>query len=177
MITLIFDTETTGLVKHPLAKDSIQPQIIEWAGILVDENAEVIQELELLINPGCPLPQEITKITGLTDEDLADKPSFKEVARLIQNMFEMADALLAHNLPFDSNMMKLELRRLGLLESWPWPRLNICTVQEHAEEWGYRPKLKELYEWYTGQPLDQKHRALDDVRTLAIVAKQSGVLP
>jgi DNA polymerase III subunit epsilon len=176
MISLIFDTETTGLPLHPNAKPELQPRIIEWGGMLVDEEGEEIAALNLLINPGIPLPPEITKITGITPEDLVGAPTFLEVSSQIHEMFARADQLIAHNLPFDSSLMKFELRRCGLIDEWPWPRLNLCTVQEHAEMWGRRPKLTELYEFYMGVPLAQTHRAIDDVRALRDVCVKSGVL-
>jgi DNA polymerase-3 subunit epsilon len=166
MIALIFDTETTGLIPHPSAKKELRPRIIEWGGIIVDANGKEINEFNVLINPGIPLPPEITKITGITEDDLKGQPSFAEAAPLIAKLFAQADTLIAHNLPFDSTMMRNELERCGLLEGWPWPARNICTVQEHAEEWGYRPKLIELYAHYMGKPLAQTHRAIDDVRAL-----------
>lgn len=176
MRILVFDTETTGLVLHPSSKDSVQPRIIEWGGCLVDETGAIIDELNLLINPGCALPPEITKITGITEEDLADKPSFREVAEQIQWFFANAELLIAHNLPFDHAMMDLELARNGLADEWQWPRRNLCTVQEHAEEWGRRPKLTELYEFYLGEKLAQTHRAIDDVHALVKVCVAAGVL-
>lgn len=176
MIHLIFDTETTGLILHPAAKDELQPRIIEWGGLLVDEHGTELKELNVLINPGRPLSADITRITGLTDADLADQPPFSAVAGQLKEMFAEADVLIAHNLPFDHTMMELDLRRARMLESWPWPKLNVCTVQEHAEEWGHRPKLTELYEYYTGHPLAQSHRAIDDVRALKTVCIAAGVL-
>lgn len=175
MTALIFDTETTGIPKHPAAKDSIQPRIIEWGGVLVDEHGEVLDEMELLINPGERLPEEIIKITGITDDDLIDQPRFVEVAETLRPMFAAAEMLIAHNLPFDRTMMELDLARNGITD-WPWPARNVCTVQEHAEEWGYRPNLKKLYQWYFGEPLAQSHRALDDVKALARIAHAAGVL-
>ena len=176
MTYLIFDTETTGLVLHPLAKDELQPRIIEWGGMLVDEKGDELDELDVLINPGIPLPEKITKITGLADADLEHEPPFAALAPLLFNMFSRADAMIAHNLPFDTGMMTLDLRRAGLLEGWPWPKIKICTVQEHAEEWGRRPKLTELYEHYLGKKLEQSHRALDDVRALKEICLKAGVL-
>lgn len=176
MIALIFDTETTGIPKHPRAKDSVQPRVIEWGGALYDSAAKaVVREHHVIINPKQPLEEIITKITGLTDDDLADQPEFREVLGPLREMFSAADALVAHNLPFDHTMMELELARCGERE-WPWPRYNVCTVQEHAEEWGRRPKLLELYQHYTGEPLAQTHRALDDVMALVRVCELSGVL-
>jgi len=176
MIHLIFDTETTGLVLHPSAKDEMQPHIIEWGGLLVDGHGNELEELNVLINPGIPLPERITKITGIKDEDLIGQPLFAGVMGQIREMFRRAEVLIAHNLPFDSNMMKLELARIGLMADWPWPRINVCTVQEHAEEWGRRPKLTELYEMYMGKKLEQSHRAIDDVRALKEICVAAGVL-
>ena len=176
MLALVFDTETTGLVKHPRAKDEVQPRIIEWGGVLYDSAAKaVVREHHVIVNPKQPLEEIITKITGLTDADLADQPEFREVLGPLREMFAAADALVAHNLPFDHNLMELELARCGE-RNWPWPRHNVCTVQEHAEEWGRRPKLLELYQHYTGEPLAQSHRALEDVMALVKVCELSGVL-
>lgn len=176
MLHLIFDTETTGLILHPAAKDELQPHIIEWGGLLVDEHGTELKELNVLINPGIPIPEEITKITGITQYDIDEQPTFRGVVDAIREMFAAADVLIAHNLPFDYRMMELDLARCGLLAGWPWPRIQLCTVQEHAEEWGRRPKLKELYEHYTGHPLAQTHRAIDDVRALKEVCIAAGVL-
>lgn len=176
MTHLIFDTETTGLVLHPQAKDSQQPAIIEWGGLLVDCAGNELRELNLLVDPGRPLPEKITKITGITAEDLKGQPHFAEVMAQIREMFAAADVLIAHNLPFDRTLMELDLRRAGALEGWPWPRFSVCTVQEHVEEWGRRPKLLELYEHYMGRPLAQTHRAIDDVRALKEVCIAAGVL-
>ena len=176
MTYLIFDTETTGLTLHPRAKDEFQPRIIEWGGLLVDGHGTELKELDVLINPKQPLSADITRITGLTDKDLVAAPAFAAVAKQLREFFAAADVLIAHNLPFDHTMMELELRRAHLLDDWPWPKLNMCTVQEHAEEWGYRPKLTELYSFYTGHPLAQSHRALDDVRALKAVCIAAGLL-
>lgn len=176
MTALIFDTETTGLINHPLAKDETQPRVIEWGGCLVDGSGAILDEANILIHPGCPLPEKIVKITGITDEDLKDAPRFHDAVDQIRSFFARADTLVAHNLPFDYGMMELELKRVRQLDGWPWPALKICTVQEHAEEFGHRPKLTELYQYYMGKPLAQTHRALDDVHALVEVCVASGVL-
>lgn len=168
---LILDTETTGLPKHGDAPLSRQPEIIEYGGIIYDiAKKEILSRLSILIKPKGEVSEEITKITGITPEDLEDAPAFAEEAVLlpIQKQFELADVLVAHNLPFDSGMFKFELARIGGLteETWPWPVENMCTVQEHYQEWGRRPKLIHLYEHYMEKPLEQTHRALDDCDAL-----------
>lgn len=174
MFHLVFDTETTGIPKHPAAKMSVQPKIIEFGAALVDDEGEVVETLQLIINPQEPIESIITKITGLTDDDLKDKPTFSEVAPRIAALFSKADVVIAHNLPFDSTLIDLEVARHNLPE-WPWPKVKICTVQEHAEEWGRRPKLEELYEAVKGEPAYQTHRALDDVNLLIEVCRIQGV--
>lgn len=176
MHTLIWDTETTGLPKHPDAKDSVQPRIIEFGAALVDESGAVLESINLLINPQQPLEAIITKITGLTDDDLKDQPTFVQSVEQIAAMFARAERMIAHNLPFDENLLQMELNRCNRAEGFPWPRQKFCTVQEHAEEWGRRPKLLELYNHYMNKPLDQKHRAIDDVMALRDVCVAAGVL-
>jgi len=171
---LVFDTETTGIPKHPASKMSVQPKIIEFGAALVDSKGEVLETLQLIINPQEPIEPIITKITGLTDDDLKDKPTFLKVAPQIAALFSKADAVIAHNLPFDSTLIDLEVERNKLPE-WPWPRIQICTVQEHAEEWGFRPRLENLYEHLKGEPANQTHRALDDVNLLIEVCQIQGV--
>lgn len=171
----VFDTETTGIPKHPDSKMEVQPKAIEFGGVIVDPEGNPLQELELLFNPGEPLEPIITKITGLTDEDLKDQPTFAEQASLVEAFFAGCDAVIAHNLPFDCTIIDLEFLRMNR-DDFPWPKIQVCTVQENAERWGRRPKLLELYEEQFGKPLDQKHRALDDVMALVAVCQATGVL-
>lgn len=168
MKTIVFDTETTGLPLHPSAPDERQPRIIEFACVLLDDDNAVIDEYETLIFPGCKLPAEITKITGITDDDLRGQPIWVAVMDEIKRRFAAADRMVAHNLPFDTRLVQMELDRHGI-KRWPWPQHQVCTVQEWYEHYGYRPKLINLYEDLTGEPFEQKHRALDDVMKLAEV--------
>lgn len=165
MKILVFDFETTGLTLHRKAQLAKQPRSIEFGGVLLD-GAEVAQELSLLINPQQSLAPIITKITGLSDEDLAEQPTFAEVLPQLRAIFAAADGMVAHNLPFDRAIMTHELERLGV-EDFPWPPIAICTAQLHQEGWGRRPKLLQLYEDVLGRPLAQTHRALDDCHALA----------
>jgi DNA polymerase III epsilon subunit-like protein len=173
--TLVLDLETTGLVLHPAAKDAIQPRMIEFGGIVIESSGTEIAELELLVNPGQPLEPIITKITGLTDDDLKGQPTFLEIWPRLKAFMAQADCLLSHNLPFDWGVLELELARNGITD-YPRVQHNICTVQEHVPLFGYRPSLKVLHEYYMGEKLAQTHRALDDVRALAAIAIKAGVL-
>jgi len=186
MISLIFDNETTGIPLHPTARPEVQPRIVEWGGILVNSRGEILEEFGMLVNPEYVIPDGekigklldaagVLKISGIVVEDLAEEPTWGEAAATIRPYYEKADQVIAHNLPFDHSMVELENERCGI-EGWPWPDRLTCTVEEHLQMFGYRIREKDLYEYYTGVPLDQTHRAMDDAKALLEICKASGVL-
>ena len=71
----VIDVETTGL-------DPAVDRVIE-IGIIRFEAGEVVETYGELISPGCPVPPEVTKITGIKEEDLEGKPKFEELAEAI----------------------------------------------------------------------------------------------
>ena len=160
---LIFDTETTGLLAPSVSPLDKQPRIIELAVLRV--NGADASSASWLINPGVPISAEITKITGLTDADLKDKPTFAQLLPEIRQWFDGADFGVAHNAPFDTGMLRTELA-LAACADFPWPGETLCTVQEYRHLLGERAKLTVLYELLTGKPLKQTHRAMDDVMAL-----------
>ena len=74
--------------------------------------------------------------------------------------------IIAHNLPFDFDVFRMELKRNKITRVCP-PSIGICTVQEYSAQFGKYPKLFELYEFLTGKKLVQTHRAFDDVEALS----------
>lgn len=163
---LLFDTETTGLTLHPDAEVRKQPRCIEFGAVLMNSKTGMVEEeISILINPGIPLESIITKITGLTDADLADAPSFAEVLPQLRRVFAAARCVVAHNLPFDKQIIRGELARIPCLD-FPWPAQGICTVGLYKDAWGRNPKLTELYAHVMGVPLAQTHRALGDVQAM-----------
>jgi len=174
MKSIILDTETTGLIK-PGAPLEQQPQIIELGAIRIDDDGKVADELSQLINPGIALPEIITKITGVTDEQLVGMPTFEDYLPRLIDFFQWlpiytqrqkTDVLICHNAAFDVGMLRNELMRAKCLD-FPWPNITVCTVQEYKTFMGGKwPKMTELYKKVMGKELDQKHRALDDVIAL-----------
>jgi DNA polymerase III epsilon subunit-like protein len=172
MITAVFDTETTGLLlpsSVPIAK---QPKVIELAVALV-EKGKVKARKTWLIQPECALTAEITRITGLTDEDLKGKPTFAKLFPEIKKTFAKADAVLAHNASFDLGMVNNDTLR-AIQKPFPWPEICLCTVQEYKHLFGFNPSLKVLYERILGKPLAQTHRAMDDVNALLEILFHDG---
>jgi DNA polymerase III epsilon subunit-like protein len=211
MRLFIFDTETTGLVLHPEAKDEVQPRIIEFAGSVFDvTQRKITGTVYSLLNPGFPISDEIVKITGIQPAWLEASPTFLELATgpLIEfkalksdvgwdpeleaefaakpfpffvpkkaceggskvtslaKIIGSCDVIIAHNLPFDFDVFRMELKRNKITRVCP-PSIGICTVQEYSAQFGKYPKLFELYEFLTGKKLVQTHRAFDDVEALS----------
>ena len=163
MTTVIFDTETTGLLQPMSVPLEKQPRIIEIGAIKIDHTGE-IDHISQLINPGVEISDTITKITGIKQEDLTGMPSFLDVMPRLQEFFDGVDLIICHNAPFDTGMMQVEIQLSG--KELIMPPQTICTVQEYKPLFGHRPKLTELYEAIIGKPLMQSHRAIDDVRAL-----------
>lgn len=162
---IVFDTETTGITLPSVSDLSSQPRIIELGAVKVVDGKRVA-ELSQKLNPEIPLEEVITKITGLTDADLADQPNFKDFLPQARAFFADVDVLVAHNAPFDEAMLLNELRRVDALGDFPMPPLVLCSLQEYWHLFGRPMKLLELYEHVLGKPLAQTHRALDDVNAL-----------
>lgn len=178
---LFIDTETTGLPLPLGAELHRQPKIIEIGGVLFDTETDRIEEsFGQFIDPGEAISEEISEITGITNEDLKGQPTFGQYLTHLVDWFEKADVLIAHNAEFDVNMIRIENHRL--IESGevnidvPFPKKIICTVKEFSLIMGYDPRLSAAYEHFTGEKLDQKHRALDDAHALAKTAQASGIV-
>ena len=109
---LLFDTETTGLQFH-------RDEIIEFAAVLVEKVGgipQVTREYDELItlSPGMTVPPEIEKLTGISNEDIAQKGISKD--RLCRDIAEMVSGntlLLAYNAHFDLSFLFYLLLRSG----------------------------------------------------------------
>ncbi len=153
-----FDTETTGL--NPFDGD----RIIE-VGIVtltLDAEGQVVErdDYSRLINPGIPIPRKVTEITGIRDADVADAPSFADLAEEVYARLG-AGIAVAHNFPFDLAFLSQELRGAGL--AWPAPIAEIDTVDLSMKLFPDAPshKLADLAR-RCGVSLENAHRATDD---------------
>lgn len=174
MISIIFDTETTGLPNPTFTDLEKQPHITEIGAIKVN-GGDVVGRFEQLINPGVPLTAQISKITGLFDDDLEGQPDFAFVAPVFADFVRGADQWIAHNMAFDKQMMDICLKRHNVM-GFPFPPNLVCTVQEARPIFGKYMKLIHLYEELLGKPLDQKHRAISDCEALLEVCREMGLV-
>jgi DNA polymerase III alpha subunit (gram-positive type) len=169
---IIFDTETTGLVKPLATPLDDQPQIIEFAAIKVDfDTLEEVDRLEFLVHPGRTLPEEIIKITGITDEMLSDALPFVAHIDPLSKFFLGAQTLIAHNLSFDTSLLRFDLMRNGCEFKFPWCPTQICTVEASFSIRNKRMRLCQLHELAEGAEHKDAHRAMADVEALVRVVK------
>ena len=163
-IAFAFDTETTDLIVNRSVKLYKQPEIIEFYGCIFNlETGEIKSEIDQLFKPTQAIPAEITKITGITNEMVADAPKFKQHAALIKSMIQNAPLLIAHNLSFDQEMLEIEFERLN-------EKINfgkrLCTVEATGYLKGFRLRLGDLHEYLFGEKFLGAHRAEHDVKAL-----------
>ncbi|HEY5823036.1 MAG TPA: 3'-5' exonuclease, partial [Cyclobacteriaceae bacterium] len=92
-----FDLETTGT-------NISQDRIIEIAVIKMMPNGEVLRKSNV-VNPTIPISAESTAIHGISNKDVKDKPTFKEVAKEYAKFFEGADLAGFNVLKFDVPML------------------------------------------------------------------------
>lgn len=165
MRAFIFDTETTGLIENRTLPLDKQPEIIEFYGALVNmDTGEIIEEIDTLITPKGPVSKEITKITGITPAMVENKQPFGIHTYRIECLIEASDAVIAHNLSFDMEMVDIEFSRMNL--KVPWPRRRICTVEATVHLKGFRLNLSGLHQHLFGEPFSGAHRAKVDVDAL-----------
>jgi DNA polymerase-3 subunit epsilon len=148
------DLETTG-------GTAAQHRITE-VGIVLLEDGVVVDEWSSLVNPCQRIPPAIQRFTGITDEMVADAPTFDELRADVRSRLE-GRLFVAHNARFDYGFLRSEFRRLGEKFSAP----VLCTVRlsrslfaEHN-----RHNLDVLIERW-GLQCGQRHRALGDAAVL-----------
>jgi DNA polymerase III epsilon subunit family exonuclease len=145
------DVEATGL-------DTGTARVIE-IGMVRFERGQVADRWNSLVDPGVPIPEKVTKITGITDEMVKGQPSFRDLkwevyGRLRDRIF------VAYNAPYDQPVIEAEMGRVGLnlppvpvLDPLVWARQFMPTERRH--------NLGAVCAKF-GIPLDQAHRAEHD---------------
>jgi DNA polymerase III subunit epsilon len=151
---IFYDTETTGI---SVSRD----RIVELAAYDPIQN----RTFEKLINPGCPIPPEVSAIHGITNEMVTNSPCFADVAKEFIEFCDGDVVMIAHNNDtFDQPFMRNEFERHQVsLPAWTyfdslkWARRYRPDLPRHNLQF-----LREAY----GIAANNAHRALDDVIVL-----------
>lgn len=151
---VIFDLETTGL-------DLVKDRIIQLSYIKVYPDGREVRGNEL-INPEKPIPQEVVELTGITNEAVQDKPTFKQLAAKICEVFTGADIAGFNSNHFDIPLLAEEFLRAGI--DFDFSKCNLIDAQTifHKME---RRNLAAAYKFYCGRKMEddfEAHRADQD---------------
>ncbi|MBR1600681.1 MAG: DNA polymerase III subunit epsilon [Alphaproteobacteria bacterium] len=116
MREICFDTETTGLYADG------GDRIIEIGALELINHIPTGKQFHEYINPQRDVPQEAIDVHGITNEFLANKPIFSEIAQKRRDFVGDDGILVAHNAEFDIKFINMELKKCGL-ETYSWDRV------------------------------------------------------
>ncbi|WP_158209338.1 3'-5' exonuclease [Myroides phaeus] len=155
-----FDLETTGI---DVAKD----RIVEIAILKVYPNGNK-ESRTWLVNPGMPIPEQSSKIHGITDEKVANEPTFKELASQVYNMIKDADLAGFNSDRFDIPLLAEELLRAGVdFEMGNRVSVDVQTIFHKKEE----RTLSAAYRFYCNEILENAHSAAADTNATYEILK------
>ena len=151
---IVFDLETTGL-------DFIRDRIIQISYIKVSPDGTEGRE-NLFVNPEKPIPHEVVELTGITDDDVKDAPTFKTLAPQLCEKFKGCDFAGYNSNHFDIPMLAEEFLRAGIDFDFSKVRLIDAQTIFHKME---RRNLAAAYKFYCGRKMEDDftaHRADED---------------
>ncbi|MDT8309223.1 MAG: 3'-5' exonuclease [Bacteroidales bacterium] len=159
---VFFDLETTGI---RIGTD----RIIEIAMLRVDPNGSKTVKT-YLINPEMPIPPAVTKIHGITDDDVKDKPTFKMIGHEIVTFIGHADLAGYNSNKFDIPLLAEEFFRVGI--DFDLQNRHFIDVQNIFHQMEQRT-LVAAYRFYCNKDLTNAHSAeADTIATYEILKAQ-----
>ena len=157
---VFFDLETTGTnITHD--------RIVEISIVKVMPDGTDTERTRRT-NPGMPIPAEATAVHHITDADVANEPSFKQIAKSLAEMFKDCDIAGFNSNRFDIPLLLEEFNRAGI--NLDLSRTRFIDVQTifHKKE---QRTLSAAYRFYCGKNLDDAHSASADTRATYEVLK------
>lgn len=131
---IILDTETTGLKRGEICQIAI-----------VRSDGKVL--LDTLVRTVSPIPQDATRVHGITDEMTLDSPTWKEIIPVVFRLVEGRD-LVVYNAIYDRKMMHQSSEAHGLAKT-EWKELADwwCAMEMFAEIYGEYDSYRGSYRW------------------------------
>ena len=145
---VVFDLETTGL-------DLVNDRIIQISFIKVLPDGKEEGE-NIFINPEKPIPTEVTQLTGISDKDVTDAPTFRQKAKELADRFAGCDFAGFNSNRFDVPMLAEEFLRAGVDFDFSKSRLIDAQNIYHKME---RRNLAAAYKFYCGRKMEEDFEA------------------
>ena len=151
---VVFDLETTGL-------DLVSDRIIQISFIKIYPDWKEERE-NIFINPERPIPSSVVALTGISDADVADAPTFKQKAKELADKFSGCDFAGFNSNRFDIPMLAEEFLRAGV--DFDFSKCRLIDMQNiyHKME---RRNLAAAFKFYCGRKMEddfEAHRADQD---------------
>ena len=155
-----FDLETTGI---DISKD----RIVEISILKVFPNGNK-ESKTWLVNPEMPIPPSSTEIHGISDEKVANEPTFKTLSSQIYTMIKDSDLAGFNSDRFDIPLLAEEMLRAGIdFDLKNRVAVDIQTIFHKKEE----RTLGAAYKFYCGQTLENAHSAEADTNATYEILK------
>lgn len=149
---VFFDLETTGI-------NITRDRIVEISVLKVHPNGKEETKTRR-INPEMPIPPETTAIHGITDDDVKDCPTFKQVAKSFADLLEGCDMAGFNSSRFDVPMLVEEFLRAGVDFDTSKRKFVDVQIIFHRKE---QRTLEAAYAFYCNKKLENAHSAEGDV--------------
>lgn len=151
---VVFDLETTGL-------DIVTDRIIQISYVKIFPDGEE-KRGNYLVNPEQPIPAEVMTLTGISNEDIAKAPTFKELSKELLNEFEGCDFAGFNSNRFDIPMLAEEFLRANI--DFDFGKCRLIDVQTIFHKMEKR-NLAAAYKFFCGRNMEEDfeaHRADQD---------------
>ena len=155
-----FDLETTGV-------NITTDRIVEISILKIHPNGKE-ESKTWLVNPEMPIPKEVTEIHGITNEKVANEPTFKELAKDIYNMIKDSDLGGFNSNRFDIPLLAEEMLRAEVdFDMKNRLAIDVQTIFHKMEQ----RTLSAAYKFYCGKELENAHSATADTQATYEVLK------
>lgn len=156
-----FDLETTGL-------HVIRDRIIQIAIVKYPADGSEVKEYSSLVNPGVPISDESSAVTGITAADIENKPSFKQLAVEVYDFIGDSDLAGFNSNRFDVPILMEEFHRVGL--DFSIENRRLIDAQQIFYKMEPR-NLEAAVRFYCNKEMENAHDAMADVHATIEVLK------
>lgn len=153
------DIETTG--------GSYRTSRVLEVAVIRYEHGRIVREFATLLQPDTYIPENISRLTGISSKDIVDAPRFDDIADELADICEGA-VFIAHNVRFDYSFLRAEFERVGIRFE---PKL-LCTVRLSRELYpnAHGHSLEKIISRHA-IPVADRHRAMADTRAILSFAQ------